>query len=93
MKDHLAHTRKNVAPCNEVPEDVKNEFVDYLSKGTKNKHLTQAQFDERVDSGAYFGSVMDGSAKSCNPIPSTRGVRGPMDRFIVNLDDDDNDEN
>ncbi|PON81370.1 Zinc finger, BED-type [Trema orientale] len=91
MKDHLAHTRKNVAPCKEVPEDVKNEFVEYLSKGTKNKHLAQAQFDERVDSDAYFGSVMDGGAKSCNPISSIRGVRGPMNRFITNLDDDDED--
>ncbi|PON54510.1 hypothetical protein PanWU01x14_194690 [Parasponia andersonii] len=70
---------------------VKNEFFEYLSKGTKNKHLAQAQFDETVDSGAYFGSVMDGGAKSCNLISSTRGVRGYMDRFIVNLDDDDED--
>lgn len=91
MKDHLAHTRKNVAPCKEVPEHVKNEFVEYLSKGTKNKLLAQAQFDERIDSGAYFGSVMDGGTKRCNPISSTRGVRGPMDRFIMNLDDDEED--
>ncbi|POO03944.1 hypothetical protein TorRG33x02_002480, partial [Trema orientale] len=90
MKDYLAHTKKNVAPCKEVPKDVKNELVEY-SKGTKNKHLAQAQIDERVDSGAYFGSVMDGGAKSCHLISSTRGVRGPMDRFIVNLDDDDED--
>ncbi|PON68578.1 Zinc finger, C2H [Trema orientale] len=48
MKHHLAHTKKNVAPCKEVPEDVTNEFVDYLSKGTKNKHLAQAQSDERL---------------------------------------------
>ncbi|PON76522.1 LOW QUALITY PROTEIN: hypothetical protein PanWU01x14_035760 [Parasponia andersonii] len=89
MKDYLAHTKTNVAPCKEVPKDVKNELVDYF-KGTKNKHLAQT-IDERVDSGAYFGNVMDGGAKSCNLISSTRGVRGPMDRFIVNLDDDGED--
>ncbi|PON50942.1 HAT, C-terminal dimerization domain containing protein [Parasponia andersonii] len=34
---------------------------------------------------------MDGGAKSCNPISSTRGVRCHMDRFIVNLDDEEED--
>ncbi|PON53148.1 Ribonuclease H-like domain containing protein, partial [Trema orientale] len=96
MKDHLAHTKKNVAPCKEVPEYVKKEFMDYLKKGAENRHFAQAEFDERVDSGAYFGSVMDGGARSSKSNPqshmsSTRGVRGPMDRFIVSLDDDDED--
>ena len=37
LKDHLAHTRKNVAPCKEVPDEVKNEFIEYLKQGVLKK--------------------------------------------------------
>ncbi|PON46962.1 hypothetical protein PanWU01x14_248060 [Parasponia andersonii] len=76
------------------------EFIDYLKKRAENRHFAQAEFDERIDSDAYFGSMMDegGSARSSKSNPhyhmsSTRGVRGPIDRFIVNLDNDDDDIN
>ncbi|PON95795.1 hypothetical protein TorRG33x02_083180, partial [Trema orientale] len=73
-------------------------FIRLEDTGAENRHFVQAEFDERIDSGAYFGSMIDGgsSARSSkyNPqshMSSTRGVRGLMDRFIMNLDDDDED--
>ena len=30
MKNHLAHTHKDVKPCLKVPEDVKNYFTKLL---------------------------------------------------------------
>ena len=37
MKNHLAHTHKDVKPCLKVPEDVKNYFAKLLENIKKEK--------------------------------------------------------
>ncbi|XP_060961998.1 uncharacterized protein LOC115710731 [Cannabis sativa] len=74
LKQHLAHTRKGVAPCKEVPEEVKNEFVELLKQKTLEKRVAQMKFEEMVESGSYY-------TKTSAPV-SARGVRGPIDRFV-----------
>ncbi|PON81580.1 Zinc finger, BED-type [Trema orientale] len=94
LKDHLGGTRKNVAPCPKVPQETK-EMIEYMKNYTDLKHLNQRKFDEMVNSGAYFGS-----GSSSSPFEeknsyfggstlSSRATRGPMDRFVVDLDEND----
>ena len=45
MKNHLAHTHKDVKPCLKVPEDVKN----YFAKLLENIKKKIEQFDDEFD--------------------------------------------
>ncbi|XP_039117838.1 uncharacterized protein LOC120253587 [Dioscorea cayenensis subsp. rotundata] len=91
MKDHLGGTHKNVVPCDKVPPDVKQEINDYVKKKQAMKHKTQEEFDLSVDVSSYFGTRP--SFEGMDSCPSehnhTRGVRGPMDRFVTNVDGED----
>ncbi|KAL0912121.1 hypothetical protein M5K25_018072 [Dendrobium thyrsiflorum] len=85
MKEHLSCSHKNVAPCASVPDNVKDEIAAYMKKSTTTKHLQQEQFDERVEQGAYYGSE---SGKGSSSTINNRGVRGPMDQYMVNPGED-----
>ncbi|GMN53202.1 hypothetical protein TIFTF001_022341 [Ficus carica] len=83
MKEHLSSSHKNVAPCNKVPKEVKEEICAYMKNETMAKHFAQRQFDDRVDSGSYFGSASFGDSSPSAPI-SDRGFKGPLDRYMKN---------
>ncbi|KAM0041362.1 putative ribonuclease H-like superfamily [Helianthus debilis subsp. tardiflorus] len=74
MKDHLAGTHKDAVPCLTVPAEVKDEIKQYLKAFQNFKFAAQRNFEENVESGAYY----TGSSASV----SNRGVRGPMDRHV-----------
>lgn len=80
----MAHNRKNVAPCKEVPNEVKNEFIEYLKQGVLKKQVAQMNMEEMIETCSYFKK--EGSQMA--PI-STRGIRGPIDRFVANVGGDD----
>ncbi|KAD5507625.1 hypothetical protein E3N88_15328 [Mikania micrantha] len=84
MKEHLGCTHKDVAPCDKVPPEVKEEILHYLKQFQENKVASQHNFEESVGSGAYYSG--DGSV---NPSSSSRGVRGPMDRFMGSARDNE----
>ncbi|KAL0910975.1 hypothetical protein M5K25_019074 [Dendrobium thyrsiflorum] len=85
MKKHLSGSHKNVAPCVNVPDNVKEEITACIKKSTTTKYLQQEQFDDRVEQGAYYGS------ESGNDFSSTihsRGARGLMDQYMINPGED-----
>ena len=95
MKMHLAETHKDSKPYECVPEDVKNEIRDFFKKREQLKMVKEREYDEMVDTGAYYNS--HAHASTCKGGPSTgsvpkRGVRGPMDHFMINLDQEDDGE-
>lgn len=51
LKDHLGLTCKNVAPCSNVHNEVKQEIIAYLKKYETDKQVAQQIFDEKFDSG------------------------------------------
>ncbi|PKU69936.1 hypothetical protein MA16_Dca017209 [Dendrobium catenatum] len=85
MKELLSCSHKNVAPCANMPEKVKEEIIAYMKKRTTAKHLQHEQFDDRVEHGAYFGSE---SGKSSSSTIHNRGARGPMDQYMTNPEED-----
>ncbi|KAD3337602.1 hypothetical protein E3N88_33122 [Mikania micrantha] len=89
MKAHLACTHKNVIPCPQVPQEVKDEIREFLKQFETSKFNFQRNFEETIDAGAYFVSAAGGSG-SRDSCPSVqRGVRDPMDRFLNSMDDDE----
>ncbi|KAL4572855.1 hypothetical protein LXL04_019643 [Taraxacum kok-saghyz] len=86
FKSHLGWTHQDAAPCPNVPEEVKQKMKDFLKNYETSKHNTQRNFEEMVDSGAHFTS---GSGSGSVHPSSSRGVRGPMDRFVADLQEDD----
>ncbi|XP_062082381.1 uncharacterized protein LOC133788794 [Humulus lupulus] len=100
VKEHLACTHKYVKPCPKVPKEVKEEISQYLKDYETTKFISQRKFDEAVDCGSYFGDGPSGfgsgnpleGVNSC-PSNSSRGVRGPMDRFMENKGDEENEKN
>ncbi|KAM7522729.1 hypothetical protein LguiA_012631 [Lonicera macranthoides] len=88
MKNHLAANHKGVAPCAKVPIEVKNEIKDYLKKGEQLKMETQRNQEVMIDSGSYYQSQNPFLGGSSADSFSQRGVRGPMDRFVVDGDGD-----
>ncbi|KAL0919159.1 hypothetical protein M5K25_011233 [Dendrobium thyrsiflorum] len=85
MKEHLSGSHKNVAPCTNVPDKVKEEICAYMKKSITAKHLQQEQFDDRVKHGSYYGSE---SEKGSSSTIHSRGARGPMDQYMVNPGED-----
>ncbi|KAH6760913.1 hypothetical protein C2S51_017862 [Perilla frutescens var. frutescens] len=108
LKQHLAHQSSNVASCLKVPEEVKNEINGCLKAFQNAKHTAQKNYQEMVDSGSYFGdhgaaacgsgtaTGTDGATGPSTNIEmmskSSRGVRGPMDRFVNDKGDDENED-
>ncbi|KAL6571679.1 hypothetical protein OROHE_003322 [Orobanche hederae] len=89
MKNHLADNHKGVAPCVKVSDEVKKEIIGYLQKFEKNKMDTQRNREEIIENGAYYQSKIPYLGISSSGSGSvTRGVRGPMDRCVVDLDGD-----
>ncbi|CAI9764852.1 unnamed protein product [Fraxinus pennsylvanica] len=78
MKEHLACTHKNVAPCPGVPAEVKQEIAEYMNAGNMKRQLSQQQFEDMVELGSYY-------EKNDTEKDSSRGIRGPMDRFVSNI--------
>ncbi|KAL0916652.1 hypothetical protein M5K25_014180 [Dendrobium thyrsiflorum] len=85
MKEHLSGSHKNVAPCANVPDKVKEEICAYINKSITAKYLQQEQFDDRVEHGSYYGSE---SGKGSSSTIHSRGARGPMDQYMVNPGED-----
>ncbi|KAL0917945.1 hypothetical protein M5K25_013054 [Dendrobium thyrsiflorum] len=77
MKEHLSGSHKNVAPCANVPDKMKEEISAYMKKNTTAKHLQHEQFDDRVEHGSYYGSE---SGKGSS---STIHCRGTLANFVV----------
>ncbi|KAL6499935.1 hypothetical protein OROGR_027845 [Orobanche gracilis] len=86
VKEHLACTRKNVTACPKVPAEVKEEIKMHMKSFEQSNHAAQRNFQEIVNSGSHYltSSHMETIGSSVSDI----GVRGPMDRFLV--DDLDN---
>ncbi|KAL6519452.1 hypothetical protein OROGR_018772 [Orobanche gracilis] len=87
MKNHFLGNHNGVAPCVKVSDEVKKEIIGYLQKFEKNKMDTQRNREEIIENGAYYQSQRPslGTSSIGNV---TRGVRGPMDRFVVDLEGD-----
>ena len=99
LKDHLEETHKNVAPCLKVRKEVKQEMFDFMKNFTNMKHMVQRNLEEMVGSGSYFGSgsgnfeeknSCPGGSRSSNSL-SSREIRGPMDRFLIDLEENEDD--
>ncbi|KAJ9543747.1 hypothetical protein OSB04_023454 [Centaurea solstitialis] len=69
-KEHLAQTHKGVSICPNVPPEVKDEIVQYLS--------------------AYFVGGNASNPPCPNVGGSSRGIRGPMDRFVEDVGNGEN---
>ncbi|KAJ0614236.1 putative transcription factor/ chromatin remodeling BED-type(Zn) family [Helianthus annuus] len=61
MKAHLGGTHKNVAPCCQVPQEVRDEIKEYVKQFETAKFQYQRDFEERVDAGAYFSTGGSGT--------------------------------
>ncbi|KAI0526896.1 hypothetical protein KFK09_002489 [Dendrobium nobile] len=90
LKDHLACTHVNVGPCAKVPDEVKKECTNYLKKFATTKEVTQRNMEEMIGNSSYYGSQHEGSSTESHLVSSDRGSRGPMDRFMLNIDNDEN---
>ncbi|KAK1571693.1 hypothetical protein Q3G72_021476 [Acer saccharum] len=97
LKHHLAQTQLNVRKCPLVPDEVRDEMKTYLKKRENTKQAMEQIFDERVDCGSYYhthASLDDqemGGGGSCpggSGGLSSRGVRGPIDRFFPSKGND-----
>lgn len=94
MKEHLACTHKDVAPCAKVPIEVKDEIKQYLKNFASTKIALQQNFKERVDyvtcsvssNGSCENSMEDTNSSHSG---SSRGIREPMDRFMKSKEDDE----
>ncbi|PKU84521.1 hypothetical protein MA16_Dca003034 [Dendrobium catenatum] len=72
--EYLSGSHKNVAPCSNVHDTIREEIKTYMNKSIMSKHLAQKLFEDRVDVGSYF--VSEHSSRDSS---SSRGARGPMD--------------
>ncbi|XP_026442405.1 uncharacterized protein LOC113341913 [Papaver somniferum] len=87
FKSHLAHTRKGVHACPDVPADTKLEMQDLLRKGENSRAVKIRNFDYMVSEGSYSHAQTEseselelGVESTPNASNSDRGRRGPMDR-------------
>lgn len=84
---HLASTHQDVEPCPNVPELVKEEMLKFLKAFQATKLSSRTAFEENVASEAYYnrGGSVDPSFTTC----SSKGVRGPIDRWMVGGQEDE----
>ncbi|KAM7518947.1 hypothetical protein LguiB_017909 [Lonicera macranthoides] len=88
MKNHLLANHKGVAPCAKVPDEVKYEIKEYLKKGEKSRNDVQRNREEIIDSGSYYQRQNPSIGGSSGGSVSQKGIRGPMDRFVGDVDGD-----
>ena len=89
MKEHLAGIHGNAAPCLLVPPEVRDEIKNYLDKHSEAKKMAQMCREERIDQGVSLYKSSSGSVSNT----SRRGVRGPMDRFLQNVEEGEDEGN
>ncbi|KAL4568325.1 hypothetical protein LXL04_023934 [Taraxacum kok-saghyz] len=91
LKSHLAWSHKGVSECHKVPDEVRVEMKTLEDNYKAEKHNSQRNFQEDVSSGAYFGTGAGGSGSSSggSSDAGSRGVRGPMDRYVTDVQDDE----
>lgn len=87
VKQHLACTHQDVEPCPNVPEIVKEEMLQILKAFQATKLASRTTFEENVASGAYYNR--GGSVDPSFTTGSSRGVRGPIDRWMVGGQEDE----
>ncbi|KAJ0453785.1 hypothetical protein HanIR_Chr15g0733051 [Helianthus annuus] len=84
MKAHLGGTHKNVAPCCQVPQEVRDEIKEYVKQIKTTKFQYQRVFEERIDAGAYFVSSTGGSGTGSGSVESSACVqKGPMQQSML----------
>lgn len=92
LKNHLVGNHSNVEACKKVPSEVKEELASYMKKNMDSKEERQRDEAEKIQSGSYYGSHPTlGMRVSSVGSASEREVRGPMDRFVVDVDAGDDD--
>ncbi|KAL4570311.1 hypothetical protein LXL04_025963 [Taraxacum kok-saghyz] len=91
LKSHLAWSHKGVSECHKVPDEVRVEMKTLEDNYKAEKHNSQRNFQEDVSSGAYFGTGAGGSGSGSggSSDAGSRGVRGPMDRYVTDVQDDE----
>ncbi|KAL4574601.1 hypothetical protein LXL04_021435 [Taraxacum kok-saghyz] len=91
LKSHLAWSHKGVRECHKVPDEVRVEMKTLEDNYKAEKHNSQRNFQEDVSSGAYFGTGAGGSGSGAggSSVAGSRGVRGPMDRYVTDVQDDE----
>lgn len=57
-----------------------------MEKATMLKHISQQQFNDKVDIGSYYGSAMEKTQLSLQAI-AIGGVRGSVNQFMIYIDD------
>ncbi|CAH9109736.1 unnamed protein product [Cuscuta epithymum] len=88
LKNHLAGTRKNVKPCPAVSDKIKNEMLNMLKLSENTKTVYKRNREELIESGSYYQSSNPSAEDSSGVNNSQRGVRGPIDRFVVDVDNE-----
>ncbi|KAK1578845.1 hypothetical protein Q3G72_033554 [Acer saccharum] len=86
MKEHLAGVQGNVAPCTKVTLEVREEIKTYILKNESAKKRAQLMREERIDNCVTLNSLSKKGSSSGSV--TERGIRGPMDRFVVNVEND-----
>ncbi|TXG48909.1 hypothetical protein EZV62_024784 [Acer yangbiense] len=86
MKEHLTGIQGNVVPCTRVTPEVREEIKTYMLVNENAKKRAQLMREERIDNCVTINSLSKKSSSS--GIVIERGVRGLMDRFVVNVEND-----
>ncbi|TXG47921.1 hypothetical protein EZV62_027215 [Acer yangbiense] len=86
MKEHLAGVSGNAAPCQRVTPEVRDEIKAYMEKSDSVKKRAQLMREERIDNCVTLNSKTKPGSSSGSI--SERGIRGPMDRFVLNVEED-----
>ncbi|CAH9078826.1 unnamed protein product [Cuscuta europaea] len=88
FKHHLACTKQNVSGCPSVPEDIKKYMLGLLKLGEKTQAVRDRDREEVINSGSYYHSVNPCVVDSNEGSSSQRGVRGPIDRYVIDVEGD-----
>ncbi|KAK3225991.1 hypothetical protein Dsin_005853 [Dipteronia sinensis] len=86
MKEHLAGVQGNVVPCRKVTLEVREEIKTYMLANESAKKKAQLMREERIDNCVTLNSQSKKGSSSGSV--SEKGIRGPMDRFVVNVEND-----
>ncbi|KAK4846876.1 hypothetical protein QYF36_022883 [Acer negundo] len=86
MKEHLAGIQGNVVPCTRVTPEVREEIKTYMLANENAKKKTQLMREERIDNCVTLNNLSKKGSSSYSV--TERGIRGSMDRFVVNVKND-----
>ena len=75
MKEHLAGTHGNAAPCEKVTPEVRDEIRTYIGKTGDAKKQAQLAWEERLDSSINFNTHLS-TGDSTSALMAQRGIRG-----------------